>query len=122
MPAMIDLILYKVSAMLCKWQNMMWWIGHVQGEYEIYKAKMTDLEGNIIEIPNPSGHGPRYRYFDAAKKLSGVKELFKKPLELQKRRTRYDTYKRIDASYYGYRDAEDGVLENIYRFIIFSYF
>lgn len=50
------------------------------------------------------------RYFGAAKKLPGVRELFEKPPELRKRRTRYDIYKRIDASYYGYRDEEDGVL------------
>lgn len=76
-------------------------------------AKMTDLDGNIIDVPNPSGRGPGYRYFGAAKKLPGVRELFEKPPELRKRRTRYDIYKRIDASYYGYRDEEDGILENL---------
>ncbi|KAM7515627.1 hypothetical protein LguiA_005210 [Lonicera macranthoides] len=76
-------------------------------------AKMTDLEGNIVDVPNPSGRGPGYRYFGAAKKLPGVKELFEKPPELRKRRTRYDIYKRIDASYYGYRDDEDGILEKL---------
>ncbi|OWM89249.1 pre-mRNA-splicing factor ISY1 homolog [Punica granatum] len=75
--------------------------------------KMTDLEGNIVDVPNPSGRGPGYRYFGAAKKLPGVRELFEKPPELRKRRTRYDIYKRIDASYYGYRDDEDGVLERV---------
>ncbi|PKA47008.1 hypothetical protein AXF42_Ash011682 [Apostasia shenzhenica] len=76
-------------------------------------AKMTDLEGNIIDVPNPSGRGPGYRYFGAAKKLPGVRELFEKPPEIKKRRTRYDIYKRIDASYYGYRDDEDGILEKL---------
>uniref|UniRef100_A0A1J3H664 Pre-mRNA-splicing factor ISY1-like protein n=1 Tax=Noccaea caerulescens TaxID=107243 RepID=A0A1J3H664_NOCCA len=76
-------------------------------------AKMTDLDGNIIDVPNPSGRGPGYRYFGAAKKLPGVRELFEKPPELRKRRTRYDIYKRIDASYYGYRDEEDGILEKL---------
>lgn len=46
-------------------------------------------------------------------KILGVRELFEKPPELRKRRTRYDIYKRIDASYYGYRDDEDGVLERV---------
>ncbi|XP_010465993.1 PREDICTED: pre-mRNA-splicing factor ISY1 homolog [Camelina sativa] len=78
-------------------------------------AKMTDLEGNIIDVPNPSGRGPGYRYFGAAKKLPGVRELFEKPPELRKRKTRYDIYKRIDASYYGYRDDEDGILESLER-------
>lgn len=81
--------------------------------YAKHAPKMTDLEGNIIDVPNPSGRGPGYRYFGAAKKLPGVRELFEKPPELRKRRTRYDIYKRIDASYYGYRDEEDGVLEKV---------
>ncbi|XP_027077282.1 pre-mRNA-splicing factor ISY1 homolog [Coffea eugenioides] len=76
-------------------------------------AKMTDLDGNIVDVPNPGGRGPGYRYFGAAKKLPGVRELFEKPPELRKRRTRYDIYKRIDASYYGYRDDEDGILEKL---------
>lgn len=45
--------------------------------------------------------------------MPGVRELFEKPPELRKRRTRYDIYKRIDASYYGYRDEEDGILEKV---------
>lgn len=81
--------------------------------YTKQSPKMTDLEGNIVDVPNPSGRGPGYRYFGAAKKLPGVRELFEKPPELRKRRTRYDIYKRIDASYYGYRDDEDGVLERV---------
>ncbi|KAL0914403.1 hypothetical protein M5K25_014747 [Dendrobium thyrsiflorum] len=76
-------------------------------------AKMTDLDGNIIDVPNPSGRGPGYRYFGAAKKLPGVRELFEKPPEIRRRRTRYDIYKRINASYYGYRDDEDGILEKL---------
>ncbi|MQM09247.1 hypothetical protein Taro_042114 [Colocasia esculenta] len=74
---------------------------------------MTDMEGNIVDVPNPSCRGPGYRYFGAAKKLPGVRELFEKPPETRKRRTRYDIYKRIDASYYGFRDDEDGILEKL---------
>lgn len=81
--------------------------------YTRNNAKMTDLEGNIIDVPNPSGRGPGYRYFGASKKLPGVRELFEKPPEVRRRRTRYDIYKRIDASYYGYRDDEDGILEKL---------
>ncbi|OMP03290.1 Isy1-like splicing [Corchorus olitorius] len=81
-----------------------------------HDPKMTDLEGNIIDVPNPSGRGPGYRYFGAAKKLPGVRELFEKPApELRKRKNSYDNYKRIDASYYGYsnRDGEDGVSKKV---------
>ncbi|KAM0835123.1 hypothetical protein ACQ4PT_063141 [Festuca glaucescens] len=74
-------------------------------------ALMTDLDGNIVAIPNPSGRGPGYRYFGAAKKLPGVRELFDKPPEVRKRRTRYEIHKRINAGYYGYYDDEDDVLE-----------
>ncbi|GAB4855265.1 hypothetical protein Ancab_023885 [Ancistrocladus abbreviatus] len=55
----------------------------------------------------------RARYFGAAKKLPGGRELFEKPPELRKWRTIYDIYKRIDASYYGYMDDEDGILEKL---------
>lgn len=78
-------------------------------------AKMTDLEGNEVDVPNPSGRGPGYRYFGAAKHLPGVKELFEKPPEAKRRRSRYEIYKRIDASYYGYRDEEDGILVKVER-------
>ncbi|XP_044354745.1 pre-mRNA-splicing factor ISY1 homolog [Triticum aestivum] len=76
-------------------------------------ALMTDLDGNIVAIPNPSGRGPGYRYFGAAKKLPGVRELFDKLPEVRKRRTRYGIHKRVNASYCGYYyyDDEDGVLE-----------
>lgn len=69
--------------------------------------KITDSEGK--EIVDCRGAG--YRYFGAAKQLPGVKELFEKPPEIKRRRSRYEMYKRIDADYYGYRDDEDGILE-----------
>ncbi|KHG07330.1 Pre-mRNA-splicing factor ISY1 [Gossypium arboreum] len=72
--------------------------------YAKQAPKMTDLEGNIVDVPNPSGRGPGYRYFGAAKKLPGVRELFERQPELRKRRRRDDINKNIDASYYGYRD------------------
>lgn len=78
-------------------------------------AKMMDLEGNEVDVPGATGKGPGYRYFGAAKFLPGVKELFDKPPEAKKRRSRYEIYKRIDASYYGYRDDEDGILEKVER-------
>lgn len=44
---------------------------------------------------------------------SSTSRSYPKNPELQKQRTRYDIYKRIGASYYGYRDKEDGVLEQL---------
>ncbi|KAJ7566810.1 hypothetical protein O6H91_02G119700 [Diphasiastrum complanatum] len=75
--------------------------------------KITDAEGK--EVDAASGKGLGYRYFGAAKQLPGVRELFEKPPELKKRRSRYEMYKRIDADYYGYRDDEDGILEKLER-------
>ncbi|GJZ92979.1 pre-mRNA-splicing factor ISY1 [Tanacetum coccineum] len=48
-------------------------------------------------------------------RLSAIKGLFEKPSELRKRRSRYDIYKQIDASYYGYRDYKDEVLDKVER-------
>eukprot|EP00850_Spirogloea_muscicola_P024053 SM000429S16081 [mRNA] locus=s429:27139:29075:- [translate_table: standard] len=73
--------------------------------------RITDAQGN--EVDAASGKGPGYRYFGAAKQLPGVRELFDKPPQLSKKRSRYELYKRIDADYYGYRDDEDGVLEKL---------
>lgn len=81
--------------------------------YTRHSAKMTDLDGNIVDVPNPGGRGPGYRYFGAAKKLPGVRELFEKPPEPKKRPSRWEIFRRIDASYYGYRDDEDGILEKL---------
>eukprot|EP00252_Welwitschia_mirabilis_P021960 TRINITY_DN5791_c0_g1_i3.p1 TRINITY_DN5791_c0_g1~~TRINITY_DN5791_c0_g1_i3.p1 ORF type:complete len:298 (+),score=37.08 TRINITY_DN5791_c0_g1_i3:198-1091(+) len=78
-------------------------------------AKMTDLEGNEVVVPDSKIKGAGYRYFGAAKFLPGVRELFEKPPEKPKRRSRHEIYMRIDASYYGYRDDEDGVLEKVER-------
>ncbi|KAL5065399.1 hypothetical protein RYX36_027136 [Vicia faba] len=49
---------------------------------------MTYLDGNIVDVPNPSDRGPGYRYFGAVKKLPGV-------------------------PYYSYRDGEDGILKSL---------
>jgi hypothetical protein len=44
-----------------------------------------------------------------------VKELFDKPPKEKKRRSRYDIYKIIDTSYYGYMDDKDNILEKFER-------
>ena len=45
--------------------------------------------------------GKGYRYYGAAKKLPGVKELFSKPAPERLKRTRFEMMKGIDADYYG---------------------
>ncbi|KAK1362884.1 pre-mRNA-splicing factor ISY1-like [Heracleum sosnowskyi] len=82
--------------------------------YIEHSAKITDLEGNIINVPNASGRGPGYRYFGAAKKLPGVRELFEKPPEREKR-TRHVISKGTYSSYFGLGDDEDGMLEKLER-------
>jgi len=48
----------------------------------------------------------------AEKFLPDIKELFDKPLEEKKRRSRYEIiYKRIDIDYYGYRNDEDDIVD-----------
>mmetsp|Transcript_23854 Transcript_23854/g.39446 ORF Transcript_23854/g.39446 Transcript_23854/m.39446 type:complete len:272 (-) Transcript_23854:288-1103(-) len=54
--------------------------------------------------------GKGYRYYGAAKKLPGVRELFKKAAPERTKRTRFEMLKSIDADYYGYRDDDDGIL------------
>lgn len=84
--------------------------------YIEHSAKITDLDGNIVNVPNASGRGPGYRYFGAAKKLPGVKELFEKPPEMEKRtRHRHVINKGAYASYFGLGDDEDGMLERLER-------
>jgi pre-mRNA-splicing factor ISY1 len=55
--------------------------------------------------------GKGYRYYGAAKKLPGVKELFAKAAPERQKRTRHEMMKGIDADYYGYRDDDDGILQ-----------
>ncbi|RDX78806.1 hypothetical protein CR513_40860, partial [Mucuna pruriens] len=50
---------------------------------------MTDLDSNIVDVPNPGGHDPDYCYFDTIKKLLNVRKLFEKFLELCMRHTCY---------------------------------
>uniref|UniRef100_A0A7S4KSW5 Pre-mRNA-splicing factor ISY1 homolog n=1 Tax=Paramoeba aestuarina TaxID=180227 RepID=A0A7S4KSW5_9EUKA len=72
--------------------------------YHEMSQKVIDDEG--LEAPGSRG----YKYFGAAKKLPGVKDLFfQKPSETAKR-NRYELYSSVDADYYGFRDEDDGVL------------
>lgn len=59
--------------------------------------------------------GKGYRYYGAAKKLPGVRELFKKAAPERAKRTRFEMLKTIDADYYGYRDDDDGILVELER-------
>lgn len=70
----------------------------------------------IVGTNSGKRQGPVYRYFGAAKDLPGVKELLEKQQEkllsmkFNKKRNPNEIYKRINESYFGWRDEEDGVL------------
>ncbi|KAK2656028.1 hypothetical protein Ddye_009080 [Dipteronia dyeriana] len=55
----------------------------------------------------------RVPVFRCSKEIARSQGVVQETSELRKRGTRYDIFKRIDASYYGYRDEEDGVLEKV---------
>jgi pre-mRNA-splicing factor ISY1 len=74
-------------------------------------AKMTNLEGNEVDVLVATDKGPDYRYFEDTKFLPNIKELFNNPPKEKKRRSRYEIYKWIDANYYGlYKNYEDNIL------------
>ena len=58
--------------------------------------KMLNEDDNEEVVP-----GKGYRYYGAAKKLPGVKELFSKKAPERQKRTRFEMMKGIDADYYG---------------------
>mmetsp|Transcript_129075 Transcript_129075/g.192309 ORF Transcript_129075/g.192309 Transcript_129075/m.192309 type:complete len:258 (-) Transcript_129075:18-791(-) len=60
-----------------------------------------------VEVEGTSG----YRYFGAAKKLKGVKELLQPEEDDRPRVNRSEMYKNIDADYYGYRDDDGKLVE-----------
>jgi len=69
-------------------------------------APRLGLDDDAAEVVPGKG----YRYYGAAKRLPGVRELFKKAPPERAKRTRFEIFKTIDADYYGYRDDDDGVL------------
>lgn len=73
------------------------------------KKQFFDVEGK--ELPG----APGYKYYGVAKELPGVRELFAEEREeIEKRRrkrTRADIAKNITPDYYGYRDDDDGILQ-----------
>jgi len=69
--------------------------------------KITDADGR--QAVGAEG----YHYFGAARELPGVMELFERTAETTVKRKRHDLHKAIDADYYGYRDDEDGNLEEL---------
>jgi pre-mRNA-splicing factor ISY1 len=72
--------------------------------------KEGEVAGEFGTGPSEKSRGSGYKYFGAAKRLPGVKELFEKPKQRTVRKTRHQLRKNIDADYYGFRDEEDGVL------------
>lgn len=74
-------------------------------DYFLLAPKMGLDEDSEEVVP-----GKGYRYYGAAKRLPGVRELFKKTAPERAKRTRFEIFKNIDDKYYGYRDDDDGVL------------
>merc|ERR1719412_1540476 len=68
------------------------------------KSRMLDREGQ--EVPGSRG----YKYFGAARELPGVRELFENEAPAAPKKSRAELMRDIDASYYGFRDDEDGLL------------
>ena len=83
------------------------------------KSGGADDEDGISVVPRGSGDGggPVYKYFGAARKLPGVKDLFYDAAAAKttnaKKQTRAELYKRVDVDYYGWRDDEDGELATL---------
>jgi len=84
-----------------------------------WEARIKELGGTTF-APAPvleEGEGVirapgGYYYFGAAKNLPGVKELLAPKKKPEIKRTRFDMYKGVDVDYYGFRDDEDGILQD----------
>merc|ERR1711918_240204 len=76
-------------------------------DYGLTESKIYDAEG--LELQG-------YKYFGAARELPSVRQLFAEAhaekilKEERKKRKRFDSYKNIDADYYGFRDEEDNII------------
>jgi len=80
------------------------------GGPDYFRTAPTLLNAEDAEEVVP---GKGYRYYGAAKKLPGVRELFSKAAPERQKRTRFEMMKGINADYFGYRDDDDGVLEGL---------
>lgn len=85
-----------------KWEAHIFAIGGP--DYSKTNPKVLDADGK--ELPSNRG----YKYFGAARDLPGVRELFEQEPQTEKKKTRADLYKRVDAHYFGYLDEEDDEL------------
>jgi pre-mRNA-splicing factor ISY1 len=84
------------------------------GGPDFYRQELKQQLENANSDENAILGSGGYRYYGAAKDLPGVRELFERQQLLkQKKRYRGDLYKRITPDYYGWREEEDGVLEEL---------
>jgi pre-mRNA-splicing factor ISY1 len=77
-----------------------------------YRASSTNKVPEVDADDSPMVQaGPGYKYFGAAKKLPGVKELFEQPSEAgerqRKKKSKAQLHAMIDVDYYGFRDEDD---------------
>eukprot|EP01029_Cantina_marsupialis_P024611 TRINITY_DN6370_c0_g1_i1.p1 TRINITY_DN6370_c0_g1~~TRINITY_DN6370_c0_g1_i1.p1 ORF type:complete len:270 (+),score=88.10 TRINITY_DN6370_c0_g1_i1:110-919(+) len=70
------------------------------------RAADPDRDGQLVM----SADGGIYKYYGAARKLKGVRELLEQQETTKLKRTRADIARGIESSYYGYRDDMDGML------------
>ncbi|PVV02390.1 hypothetical protein BB560_003162 [Smittium megazygosporum] len=85
------------------WENRIKEIGGP--DYKKIGPKLLDEEGK--ELPGNKG----YKYFGRARDLPGVRELLSNQTAKEKKQTKADLYKNINAQYYGYNDEDaDGEL------------
>ncbi|GAM22084.1 hypothetical protein SAMD00019534_052590 [Acytostelium subglobosum LB1] len=77
--------------------------------YLATQSKIFDADGR-----EAAGKG-HYKYYGEARNLPGVKEMLEKPEVPVTKRSKFELHKSVDADYYGYRDDEDGLLEEVER-------
>jgi len=97
----------KMTKQVSYWDRR---IRELGGDVSAKSRQFFDVEGKAL--PGQPG----YKYYGAAKDLPGIRELFAEEEEAiairKKKRSRADLYKFVTPDYYGYRDDDDGILQD----------
>jgi len=79
-------------------------------------SRVKDADGRYaMRSRGGGGAGADYYYFGVAKDLPGVRELFERKGQEERKRSRAELSRAVDAEYFGLRDDEDGLLERLER-------